>query len=50
MGKSVEDLKVKFGALKNTALSLLTNPYFLAMAGVAGAGMAFNGGMTTTRD
>ena len=37
MGKSVEDLKVKFGALKNTALSLLTNPYFLAMAGVAGA-------------
>ena len=41
MGKSVEDLKVKFGALKNTALSLLTNPYFLAMAGVAGAGMAF---------
>lgn len=42
MGKSVEDLKVKFGALKNTALSLLTNPYFLAMAGVAGVGMAFN--------
>lgn len=41
MGKSVEDLRVKFGALKNTALSLLTNPYFLAMAGVAGAGMAF---------
>lgn len=41
MGKSVEDLKVKFGALKNTALSLLTNPYFLAMAGVAGVGMAF---------
>jgi hypothetical protein len=41
MGKSVEDLKVKFGALKNTALSLLTNPYFLAMAGVAGAGMSF---------
>jgi hypothetical protein len=25
MGKSVEDLRVKFGALKNTALSLLTN-------------------------
>ena len=42
IGKSVEDLKVKFGALKNTALSLLTNPYFLAMAGVAGVGMAFN--------
>lgn len=41
MGKSVEGLKVKFGALKNTALSLLTNPYFLAMAGVAGVGMAF---------
>lgn len=41
MGKSVEDLKVKFGALKNTALSLLTNPYFLAIAGVAGVGMAF---------
>ena len=41
MGKSVEDLKVKFGALKNTALSLLTNPYFLAMAGVAGVGIAF---------
>lgn len=41
MGKSVEDLKVKFGAFKNTALSLLTNPYFLAMAGVAGVGMAF---------
>lgn len=41
MGKSVEDLKVKFGALKNTALSLFTNPYFLAMAGVAGVGMAF---------
>lgn len=41
MGKSVEDLRVKFGALKNTALSLLINPYFLAMAGVAGAGMAF---------
>ena len=41
MGKSVEDLRLKFGALKNTALSLLTNPYFLAMAGVAGVGMAF---------
>lgn len=41
MGKSVEDLKVKFGALKNTALSLLKNPYFLAIAGVAGVGMAF---------
>ena len=41
MGKSVEDLRVKFGALKNTVLSLLTNPYFLAMAGVAGVGMAF---------
>lgn len=41
MGKSVEDLSVKFGALKNTALSLLTNPYFLAIAGVAGVGMAF---------
>jgi hypothetical protein len=41
MGKSVEDLRVKFGALKNTALSLLTNPYFLAMAGVAGVGIAF---------
>lgn len=41
MGKSVKDLRVKFGALKNTALSLLTNPYFLAMAGVAGVGMAF---------
>lgn len=41
MGKSVEDLRVKFGALKNTALSLLTNPYFLAMAGLAGVGMAF---------
>ena len=41
MGKSVEDLRVKFGALKNTALSLLTNPYFLAMAGVSGVGMAF---------
>lgn len=41
MGKSVEDLKVKFGAFKNTALSLLTNPYFLAMAGVAGVGIAF---------
>lgn len=41
MGKSVEDVRVKFGALKNTALSLLTNPYFLAMAGVAGVGMAF---------
>lgn len=41
MGKSVEDLRVKFGALKNTALSLLTNPYFLAIAGVAGVGMAF---------
>lgn len=41
MGKSVEDLRVKFGALKKTALSLLTNPYFLAMAGVAGVGMAF---------
>ena len=27
--------------MKNTALSLLTNPYFLAMAGVAGVGMAF---------
>lgn len=41
MGKSVEDLRVKFGALKKTALSLLANPYFLAMAGVAGVGMAF---------
>lgn len=41
MGKSVEDLRVKFGALKNTALSLLINPYFLAMVGVAGVGIAF---------
>ena len=41
MGKSVEDLSVKFGALKKTALSLLTNPYFLAIAGVSGVGMAF---------
>lgn len=43
-GKSdglIGQLSTRLGAFKTTVLSLVTNPYFLAMAGVAGAGMAF---------
>lgn len=41
LGKNVDGLKTKVAAFSKTALSLFTNPYFLAMAGIAGAGMAF---------
>ena len=43
-GKSdglIGQLSTRIGAFKTTVLGLVTNPYFLAMAGVAGAGMAF---------
>lgn len=43
-GKSdglIGQLSTRIGAFKTTVLELFTNPYFLAMAGVAGAGMAF---------
>lgn len=43
-GKSdglIGQLSTRIGAFKTTVLGLFTNPYFLAMAGVAGAGMAF---------
>lgn len=37
----LEDAKTKVTAFKTAFLGLATNPYFLAMAGVAGVGMAF---------
>lgn len=37
----LEQAKLKASALWSTLLTMFTNPYFLAMAGVAGAGMAF---------
>lgn len=37
----IGQLSTRIGAFKTTVLGLFTNPYFLAMAGVAGAGMAF---------
>lgn len=43
-GKSdglIGQLSTRIGAFKTTVLGLVTNPYFLAMAGVAGVGMAF---------
>ena len=43
-GKSdglIGQLSTRIGAFKTTVLELFTNPYFLAMAGVAGVGMAF---------
>ena len=43
-GKSdglIGQLSTRIGAFKTTVLGLFTNPYFLAMAGVVGAGMAF---------
>lgn len=43
-GKSdglIGQLSTRIGAFKTTVFGLFTNPYFLAMAGVAGAGMAF---------
>lgn len=43
-GKSdglIGQLSTRIGAFKTTFLELFTNPYFLAMAGVAGVGMAF---------
>lgn len=43
-GKSdglIGQLSTRIGAFKTTVLGLVANPYFLAMAGVAGVGMAF---------
>lgn len=43
-GKSdglIGQLSTRIGAFKTTVIGLVTNPYFLAMEGVAGAGMAF---------
>lgn len=43
-GKSdglIGQLSTRVSAFKTTVLGLVTNPYFLAMAGVAGVGMAF---------
>lgn len=43
-GKSdglIGQLSTRIGAFKTTVLGLFANPYFLAMAGVAGVGMAF---------
>lgn len=37
----IGQLSTRIGAFKTTVLGLFTNPYFLAMAGVAGVGMAF---------
>lgn len=37
----IGQLSTRIGAFKTTVLGLFTNPYFLSMAGVAGAGMAF---------
>lgn len=42
-GKSdglIGQLSTRIGAFKTTVIGLFTNPYFLAMAGVAGVGMA----------
>lgn len=41
LSKTVTGIIPKLGAFKASLLGVLTNPYFLAMAGVAGAGMAF---------
>ncbi len=41
LSKTVTGIIPKLGAFKASLLGILTNPYFLAMAGVAGAGMAF---------
>ena len=37
----IGQLSTRIGAFKTTVLGLFTNPYFLAMAGVAGVGIAF---------
>ena len=41
LSKTVTGIIPKLGAFKASLLGVLTNPYFQAMAGVAGAGMAF---------
>ena len=41
MGAATEGLGVKVKALGKSLLTLMTNPVFLAIAGIAGAGMAF---------
>lgn len=41
MGAATENLGVKVKALGKSLLTLMTNPVFLAIAGIAGAGMAF---------
>lgn len=40
-GSVLDGLKTKFSAFGQTVISMVSNPYFLALAGVAGAGMAF---------
>lgn len=41
LGKNVKDIIPNFKAFGSTLLGLATNPVFLGLAGVAGAGMAF---------
>lgn len=41
MGAATENLGVKIKALGRSLMTLMTNPVFLAIAGIAGAGMAF---------
>lgn len=41
LGRNLEGLQGKLQAFGKSALALFTNPYFLAMAGVVGTGMAF---------
>lgn len=41
LGKNIEDIKGKVLAFSKTLLGLATNPVFLALAGITGAGMAF---------
>lgn len=41
LGRNLEGLQGKLKAFGKSALALFTNPYFLAMAGVVGTGMAF---------
>lgn len=41
MGAATENLGVKVKALGKSLMTLMTNPVFLAIAGIAGAGMAF---------
>lgn len=41
MGAATENLGVKVKALGKSLLTLMTNPVFLAIAGIAGTGMAF---------